>query len=1083
MEKSASKAARLEQMIALLLDHPDGMSRAEVARRLGVHRATIGRYVEDLSQMGVPIWEDKRRIGILRDHYRVRISVTMHEALALHLAARLLTTRTDKHYPHAASALRKLGTALERLAPLISDHMKRSANVLDGAHRRQDSAFLEVLETLTRAWSRGVKVKVTHEMPDGQTFAYVFSPYFIEPYAIGRTMHVIGFREPPGAIRTFKIERIRTVRLLGERYTIPADFDPTDYLKDAWGIWVGEGKPQEVVLRFRARVARRVAETQWHHTQRIERQADGGLIWRARVADWREMLPWIRGWGADCEVLAPEGLRERLQQEARRMAGIYGVPPPQKPVPRFYAHARPDVDESEWQLLKDHLIATAELAAELARPAGLEHLAYIAGLLHDIGKYSPEFQARLRGAPRKVDHATAGAREIVKLFPDGRENYLAELVSFVIAGHHTGLPDYGSAGDMGEEGTLLARREKKRLKDYSAYREEIDTETLTLRFPSLKPASFRFAGKERPHTGFSIALMTRMLFSALVDADWLDTERYMEGEKPRGEYASIPELTAQFNRFLQQFENPQGELNRKRTEVLHACREKAALPPGFFTLTVPTGGGKTFSSMAFALNHATQHGLRRVIYVIPFTSIIEQNADRFREALGPLGAENVLEHHSNFDWERDKKEEDDADATRIMEKLKLAAENWDVPVVVTTSVQFFESLFASKKRRARKLHNLAQSVIIFDEVQTLPRDYLKPSLLAVQELVQNYGCTAVFCTATQPALEQFFPAKVRFTELAPNPPELYRFFRRVEIQNLGELSDEALLERLNRHEQALCIVNTRRHARGLYEGLEGEGRFHLSTLMCPAHRREILAEIRRRLAEGLPCRVVSTQVMEAGIDVDFPVGYRALAGLDSIVQAAGRVNREMKRAHGRMYVFTPRTEFIKRTPTFIEQTGAVARLVLREHPQDPDALSAIAHYYQSLYTLQDSGAFDVHHIVDCFEQSSRRPDFAFKTAAERFRFIQQNTVPVIIPYNEEARALIDRLQNMLYPRALLRQLQIYTVNIYEREFERLQGKGVIWTIDEHYHVLDEGRMAEFYSPETGLLLPEADGGEAIFFDG
>jgi len=486
--------------------------------------------------------------------------------------------------------------------------------------------------------------------------------------------------------------------------------------------------------------------------------------------------------------------------------------------------------------------------------------------------------------------------------------------------------------------------------------------------------------------------------------------------------------------------------------------------------------------MAFALNHAAKHGLRRVIYVIPFTSIIEQNAEKFRESLGPLGVENVLEHHSNFDWESDKSG-DDAEATRITEKLKLAAENWDIPIVVTTNVQFFESLFANKKRRARKLHNIAKSVIIFDEVQTLPKEYLKPSLLAVQELVNNYGCTVVFCTATQPALERFFPPEVQFTELAPEPEALYRFFRRVQIRNLGELSDEDLLDRLNGHEQALCIVNTRRHAKGLYDGLKGEGKFHLSTLMCPAHRREVLAEIRQRLADGCPCRVVSTQVMEAGIDVDFPVGYRALAGLDSIVQAAGRVNREMKRAHGEVYVFTPKTAFIKRTPDFIAQTGAVARAVLRQHSQAPDSLRAIADYYKMLYTLKSKDDFDARRIVGYFERSMRRPDFAFKTAAENFNFIQQNTIPVIIPYDDKASKLIEQLNATLYPNRILRKLQIYTVNIYEREFARLQSKGAIWTIDDHYHVLDEERMAKFYSPETGLLLPDDGGGEAIFFDG
>ena len=1078
-EKSASKATRLQQMLMLLLEYPEGLSRAEVARRLGVHRSTVGRYVEDLSHLGVPIWEDERRIGILRDRYQVRISVNMHEALALHLATRLLTTRTDKHYPHAASALRKLGEALKHLAPLISEHMMRSAAVLEGPHRRHDSAFLEVLEALTRAWSRGEKVKVTHEMEDGQTFAYKFSPYFIEPYAVGRTMHVIGFREPPGAIRTFKIERIRTVRPLSEKYTIPPDFDPTEYLKDAWGIWVSEKKPTEVVLRFSPRVVKRVNETLWHHTQVLEPQPDGALVWRAWVADWREMLPWIRGWGADVEALAPEALRKRLEREAARIAGLYHI----AHVPRrfYYAHSRPDLSEDEWQLLKEHLHNTAELAAQMGEPLGIAELARAAALMHDLGKYSDAFQARLRGASRRVDHATAGAREIVRLFADTPQRLLAELLSFAIAGHHTGLPDYGSPGDLGEEGTLLARREKKQLEDYSAYKREIDLSTLQLPNPKLNPVRFRLGEKEKAFADFSVAFLTRMIFSVLVDADWLETERFMEDEaKPRGQHASIEALARQFNQYMEHFADTTTPINRKRTETLHACLQKAAKPPGFFTLTVPTGGGKTFASMAFALNHAVHHGLRRVIYVIPFTSIIEQNADKFREALGPLGAENVLEHHSNFDWEG-KATDDETD--NVLQKLKLAAENWDVPIVVTTNVQFFESLFANKKRAARKLHNIARSVIIFDEVQNLPREYLQPTLLAVQELVQNYGCTAVFCTATQPALEQFFPKDIQFTELAPNPPEQYAFYRRVKIQNLGELTDEELLARLNDHDQALCIVNTRRHARGLFEGLRGEGNFHLSTLMCPAHRRKVLAEIRERLATGRPCRVVSTQVLEAGIDVDFPVGYRALAGLDSIIQAAGRVNREMKRPHGEVFVFTPKTPFIKRTPAFIQQTGAVAQIVFRDHAENPDSLEAVADYYRMLYTVQGGDSFDAHQILHHLEVRGGRPTFEFQQVAEKFKLIRENTVSIFIPYDEHARNLLAQLPHVRHPVKLLRKLQPYTVSIYDREFERLQAQGVIWTIGENYYVLDEEAMPEFYSPNTGLRLVEDDGGAGIFFDG
>lgn len=405
-----------------------------------------------------------------------------------------------------------------------------------------------------------------------------------------------------------------------------------------------------------------------------------------------------------------------------------------------------------------------------------------------------------------------------------------------------------------------------------------------------------------------------------------------------------------------------------------------------------------------------------------------------------------------------------------------------MPIVVTTNVQFFESLFSNKKRSARKLHNIAKSVIIFDEAQMLPREFLKPSLLAVQDLVNNYGATAVFCTATQPSLERFFPEKTQFTELAPNPQALFDFYRRVDVKNLGTQEDQEIVDKLNAHEQALCIANTRRHAKGLFEKLDEEGSFHLSTVMCPAHRKVILAEIRQRLKEGQPCRVVSTQVMEAGIDVDFPVGYRAFAGLDSIIQAAGRVNREGKQARGDVFVFNPKTEFIKRTPLFIAQTSAVAETALRNFGDDPTSISAIESYYETLYTLQSGESFDAKSILGYFEKGTGKPDFDFQKASENFKFIDNNTVSVIIPFNDEAKMLIEKLKYVEFPAKTVRALQPYTVNIYEGEFMNLQGKGIIHTIGERYHVLDAGRMREYYHPKTGLYLPERGSGEAIFFD-
>jgi CRISPR-associated endonuclease/helicase Cas3 len=335
MEDASTKTERLSQIEALLLAHPEGLSQAEIARRLRVHRSTIYRYLPELTQQYGVYEMDDGRLAIDRSRYLTRVRLTLHEAMALFLAVRMMVSRTDRYYPHAASAVRKLGAALERLAPFISQHMACAAEEMDDlAGRRDDPVYLEVLETLTVAWSERRKVRVWHQHErTGRVYEYVFAPYFIEPYPVGQTAHVIGYREPPGAIRTFKIERIRRIQKLPQTYEIPADFDPRALLADAWGIWYTDEEPVEVVLKFHPRVAHRVRETRWHRSEQVEEQPDGSLLWRARVAEVQEMLPWIRGWGADVEVLAPKELRETMMGEARALARMYGWHVSSSPVP------------------------------------------------------------------------------------------------------------------------------------------------------------------------------------------------------------------------------------------------------------------------------------------------------------------------------------------------------------------------------------------------------------------------------------------------------------------------------------------------------------------------------------------------------------------------------------------------------------------------------------------------------------------------------------------------------------------------------------------------------------------------------
>ena len=1062
-----TKAERLAEMKRLYIQRT--FTDAEMAEKLNVDRTTIYRDRMELT-LEYPIEQDyEGRYHIERSKLISEIKVNLHEALTLYLAARKTSRQTRFYNPHVTNALEKLAATLRQP---MTERLLKAADVL--LKQEKDPERVKILEILAQAWVEQKKVRIRYQgLKSAGVTNHVISPYLIEPSIWSDSVYVIAYSEVFEKVMPFKIDRIETAALLSELFEIPDDFDDQQLLKHAWGIWYADEEPITVKLRFNRDATKRVKESIWHPLEKVEDTEDGGCIWSADVAEWREMLPWVRGWGADVEVLEPKELRDSLTREVQELAELYKVMEMKAQQMIYYAHSRKGEDKSKWQLLKDHLSNTAELAGNFGSDAGISELARMAALLHDLGKYSKAFQKRLEGTGRKVDHATAGARTVMEIFNrTDIEKWLATMLAYCIAGHHTGLLDYGSSIDVAGDGTLLARLDsaKKKLEDFSAYKTEIDPASLIL-----KPRKVKTSNE-----AFSMSFITRMIYSALVDADFQETETFMQqGEKPRGGHASIEELCNTFNTAMQKFDNPQDDLNKKRTETLKACKDKANLEQGFFTLTVPTGGGKTLASMGFALNHAVKHGLKRVIYVIPFTSIIEQNAGVFKDY---LGEDNVLEHHSNFDWKNwnnkpDTESADDA-TNDTLDKLKLASENWDIPIVVTTNVQFFESLFANKSSRCRKLHNMAKSVIIFDEAQMLPREYLDPCMLAIKELVTNYGTSAVFCTATQPALDKRLP-KVSFIELAPDSQALFNFYKRVQVTNIGKTSDMDLLEKIKKYPQALCIVNTRKHAKGLFDQLEGEGSFHLSTLMCPTHRKEVLTEVRERLKSGQPCRVISTQVMEAGIDVDFPVGFRALAGLDSIIQAAGRVNREMKQDTGNVYVFNPETPFIKRTPEFIKQGAAVAESVLRDFADQPDSKEAIEHYFNSLYTLQPATAFDVKKILSHFNNGL---EFDFKTAAENFRMIDNNTVAVVIPYNDEAKGLLEQARYHPYPFSFARQLQIYTVNVYENEFKKLQSKGVIETINETYEVLTENSMTEFYNEKTGLVLPADAGGDAIFFD-
>lgn len=710
----------------------------------------------------------------------------------------------------------------------------------------------------------------------------------------------------------------------------------------------------------------------------------------------------------------------------------------------YYAHSVPDVETSGWHKLKDHLEATGDLAARFAAPFKSNAMAKTAGLLHDIGKYSEPFQRRLRGEHIYVDHSTAGAQEAVRLYGAA----FGTVLAYVIAGHHAGLPDYGSPVDEGS----LANRLRKAVSDYSAYRDEIG---------ALLPAGSIAKLPVVPNVqapGFSLQFFIRMLFSCLVDADFLDTESAIAPQQAAARRfgASLTELRDRLERYVKDaFGGAEPTpVNRLRAEIMETCRSRAEQPPGLFTLTVPTGGGKTLSSLTFALHHAAANHLRRIIYVIPFTSIIEQNAAVFRRAVGD---ENVLEHHSNFSFPAED-EESPADY-----RLRLAQENWDAPIVVTTNVQFFESLFAHKPGRCRKLHNIADSVVILDEAQMIPTSYLKPCLWALHELVENYNVTVVLCTATQPSIDRIVPKRSQARELAPEPRRLYEAFRRVRVRWIGDMDDARLASSLREHRQALCIVNTRSHAAELFERLRGDGSYHLSARMYPAHRSEKLAAIRAALARGETCRVVSTQLIEAGVDVDFPVVYRALAGVDSIAQAAGRCNREGRRPTGDVFVFRPEAKHVPKG--WFQRTAAVTAMVLRAH-DDLLSLDAVDAYFRLLYEFEGAN-LDEHNIIERFEEGAAQLRFPFREVGERFRLIDNPLAPVIIPRDEECRDLVARARRHGASLDLSRRFQPFVVQVYPHELTELQRRRAVEVVGGQYTVLTD---LSLYDEEIGLSL-------------
>lgn len=707
-----------------------------------------------------------------------------------------------------------------------------------------------------------------------------------------------------------------------------------------------------------------------------------------------------------------------------------------------YVGHKSDDGENREQSLLEHLQGTSALCEEFAAGFGMGYVGRLLGLYHDIGKYSCGFQKRIQEDGPKVDHSTAGAYEL------GR--YFAPL-AFCIAGHHSGLMNKGAKGDL-DNGTLVARMHKtlKGNLDYSNFKNEVPP--------------INIDKKQLPifTDGYKAMLYIRMLFSCLVDADYLDTESLMQPRAlVRGDFDALEVLYERYKDYVAKWGEPVSKINKKRTEIRKECIAAAHGEEGLYSLTVPTGGGKTVASLGFALEHAMTHkNKQRIIYVIPYTSIIEQTADVFREI---VGSKNVVEHHMNVDYE-DTEENLPENKKIENEQKKLATENWDAPIIVTTNVQFFESLHAKKTSRCRKLHNIANSIVIFDEAQMLPNEFLVPCVQTIQELVNAYHVTAVLCTATQPSLDKFCTQN-KPKEICTDVAGLYNFFRRVKFKTITFNAKEALIAKLNEQEQALCIVNSKKTVQQVYDGLTGEGCYHLSTFMYPEHRKRVLAEVKERLQKNLPCKLVATSLVEAGVDVDFPTVFRELAGLDSIIQAAGRCNRENKRPvdESIVYVFELPSDGGK-IPSFVRQPREVAQMVIREYA-DIASVEAIKKYFDQLHDYKGE-SLDLRNII------SRSSNLPFSDIADDFKLIDDTGRSIFIPCNEESNELLAKLREGVRNRALLRKAGRYVVNVYENQFLKLQEAGIIEVLDENINILTD--MA-IYNEHKGLVVNVEDG--------
>ncbi|MGV8168325.1 MAG: CRISPR-associated helicase Cas3' [Alkaliphilus sp.] len=726
---------------------------------------------------------------------------------------------------------------------------------------------------------------------------------------------------------------------------------------------------------------------------------------------------------------------------------------------KYIAHTKDGknyIDDNCSQSLKDHLNNVSKYTEKYAESFNAGEVGAVIGLIHDLGKYQSNFQKRIRGGRLKVDHATLGAKILIDMHGE-----IGRLYGMVVSAHHTGLKDSGNGSNMGDNSY------SSRLNNYKG--QDIDYGNEVSIPSNFKHKQVDCDGKS---SGFAMATYLKMLFSALVDADWTDTEEYIKGISRSGLQYTMNKLN---NRLKKERPINDGSfLNNIRAEILMSCQKAAQSEQGLFTLTVPTGGGKTLSSLSFALEHAIKHDLKRIIYVIPYTSIIEQNADVISKS---LGREYVLEHHSNVEVKLkgeegnelggEEQEKHLLEGQEEQRRLKWASENWDIPIVMTTNVQFFESFFSNKPSKTRKLHNISESVIIFDEAQMLPRELLSPSMYAISELVKNYRVTAVLCSATQPAISKYKYDSLNITEIINNPPEIFEKLKRVNYKIIGKKNDQEILELLLTNQKVLCVVNSRRHAHALYLLAKDQlnvGVYHLSTLMHAVHRREVLKNIKADLDSNKNIVVISTSLIEAGVDIDFPIVMRSIAGMDSIIQAGGRSNREGKLKAGTVMIFEPTSDAGK-IPKAIQSFVSITKEVISVLQEKAFEIEGIKMYFETLYHGSSvNDVLDTKNILDEFELKGNSVKLNFETVAKKYKIIEENTHPIIID-NDGSNGLIKEIRKGIFEKDTVRKLQQYSVSIYHNEYIKLLNDNAIEILRSGYEILNNRK---YYNNEFGL---------------